>query len=120
MLAADPSDVDALVSRAYSLVAVDAEALDRAADLAGRALAAGPEDPNALLLSGSLSLGQGRRDEAAAALDALEDLPRPTISFLLGGPEELRRTLDASSAADITTTTAPGDTRPSIPNPEGG
>ena len=120
VLAANPADVDALVSRAYALVAVDAEALDRAADLAGRALAAAPEDPNALLLSGSLALGQGRRDEAVAALDALEELPRPTISFLLGGPEDLRRTLDASSAAGSTTTTTPGGSRPSIPNPEGG
>ena len=87
---------------------------------AERALAAAPEDPNALLMQGSLALGQGRRDEAAAALAALEDLPRPTISFLLGGPEELRRTLDSSSAGGSTTTSAPGDTRPSIPNPEGG
>ena len=121
VLADDPADVDALVSRAYSLVAVDAGALDRAAELAGRALTAEPRDPNALLLSGSLALGQGRRDDAAAALDALEDLPRPTISFLVGGPEQLRRTLDASSGGpEGSTTTAPGDTSASIPNPEGG
>ena len=122
VLAADPTNVDALVSRAYSLVAVDAEALDRAVDLAGRALAAGPQDPNALLLSGSLAVGQGRREDAAAALASLHGLPRPTISFLLGGPEELRRTLDASSGDGdaSTTTTAPDETRPSIPNPEGG
>jgi tetratricopeptide (TPR) repeat protein len=121
VIAADPAAVDALVSRAYAMVAVDTAALDTAAELVERAVAADPEDPNARLLQASLALGQGRRDVAQQALDALEDLPRPTMSFLIGGPEQQRRTMEAAAPADgASTTTTPDDRGASIPNRDGG
>ena len=112
-----PDGVDALVSRAYVLLATGSGELAEGAALVDRALAADPDDPEALLLHASVALADDRSDEARADLARLEDLPRPTISFLIGGPEDLRGLLGEEAAAS-TTTTAPG--RPRIPNPDGG
>jgi tetratricopeptide (TPR) repeat protein len=128
VLAELPSDADALVSRAYALLAAGTGELAEGALLAQRALEAEPGDPNALLMHGSVALAEERTEEAAADLDALEDLPRPTISFLIGGPEELRAALaeaTGSAASSPTTTASPpssgsGPATPSIPNRSGG
>jgi tetratricopeptide (TPR) repeat protein len=128
VLAADPSDVDALVSRAYTSVDATSTDLGPAVALAERAVAADPQDPNARLLRASLAYAQGRAADAQADLVVLEGLPRPTASFLFGGPEVLRDELEAAAAPTtvprVTTTTSPGATTNSvdnrIPNPGGG
>lgn len=131
-LASDPTDVDALVSRAYTSVDPESQDLTSAIELAERAVAADPSDPNALLLRASLAFAQGRVEQVEADLAALEDLPRPTASFLFGGPEALREGLDratspapgATTPGSSTSTTTPGQTTTSvdgrIPNPGGG
>ncbi len=128
VLAADPDDVDALVSRAYTSVDATSTDLGPALELADRAVAADPQDPNARLLRASLAYAQGRAADARADLLVLDGLPRPTASFLFGGPEVLSDELDASAAPTtvprVTTTTSPGATTTSvddrIPNPGGG
>ncbi len=128
VLAADPTDVDALVSRAYTSVDPGSRDLTTAAELAERAVAADPTDPNGLLLRASLAFAQGRVDEAEADLAALEDLPRPTASFLFGGPEDLRAALERSAPSPAPssppTTASAGSTTtsvdPRVPNPGGG
>ena len=127
VLAADPTDVDALVSRAYTSVDASSTDLSPAVELAERAVAADPEDPNARLLRASLAFAEGRFDDVEADLATLEDLPRPTASFLFGGPEVLRDELGAatpsttqppatSAPTDVTTTSVDGR----IQNPGGG
>lgn len=135
VLAADPDNVDALVSAAYASVDQTAASpqpsdLDPAVVLADRALAADPDDPNALVLHASLAFAQGRVADAEADLARLEGLPRPTASFLFGGPEDLRSALEQAGEApppDATapsTTTAPTTTTSEVdarvPNPDGG
>jgi tetratricopeptide (TPR) repeat protein len=128
VLAADPADVDALVSRAYASVDAETTDLGPATALAERAVAADPDDPNARLLRASLAAAQGQLDVARADLAALDELPRPTASFLFGGPEALRDQLEAATPTTVPaapTTTSAGDTTTTsvdqrIPNPGGG
>lgn len=134
LLEAEPDNVDAMVSLAYVSVDPDSQDLAGAAALAERAVAANPQDPNALLLRASLSLAQANVQATELDLAELETLPRPTASFLFGGPERLRAALDAAAAATTTTavpspsttaapqttTTAPVDVDSRIPNPGGG
>lgn len=128
-LVTTPDLVDALVSRAY--VSASAGDTDAAVALADRAVAADPDDPNARLIRASLAASQGRLAEAEADLVLVEAMARPTASFLIGSPQQLRQALDQG----IPTTTAPtgeapgdttGDTTSTstpnaeIPNPSGG
>lgn len=130
VLAADPTDVDALVSRAYTTVGPDTTDLAPAVELARRAVAAAPEDANARLLAASLAFAQGRLDDAAADLAALDAAGWPTASFLFGSPADLRAELEDAASSSTTVPTAPttvdgaGSTTtsvdPRIPNPDGG
>ncbi len=126
VLVDDPTNVDALVSIAYSSVDATSTDLTPVLALAERAVAADPQDPNALLLRASLAYAQGRVADVEADLAALEDLPRPTASFLFGGPEVLRKELDAAAPSTTAPTAAgvPGSTTTSVdgrvPNPGGG
>ena len=126
LLEREPDNVDAMVSLAYAGVDQADPDLRRARELAATAITVDPQDPNALLLSASLAFAEGQVEETEAALALLEQLPRPTASFLFGGPEQLRAALDAATAA---TTTAPPTTAPAsapsdgpsrVPNPDGG
>lgn len=128
-LAADPTDIDALVSRAYTSVDPESQDLTAAIELAERAVGADPTDPNALLLRASLAFAQGRVEQVEADLAALVDLPRPTASFLFGGPEALRDALERAVPSSGTPGTGPPTTAaeqtttsvdPRIPNPGGG
>ncbi|MFN7148324.1 MAG: tetratricopeptide repeat protein [Microthrixaceae bacterium] len=127
LLEREPGNVDAMVSLAYAGVDQADPDLRRARELAAAAIAADPQDPNALLLSASLAFAEGQVEETEAALALLGPLPRPTASFLFGGPEQLRSALDAATA--VTTTTAPTTIAPTetpsdgpsrVPNPDGG
>lgn len=128
VLAADPTDVDALVSRAYTSVDATSTDLGPAIDLAERAVAADSQDPNARLLRASLAFAQGRVADAEADLAVLDGLPRPTASFLFGGPEVLRSGIDDAATTTTvpvtTSTTVVGRTTTSVdgrvPNPGGG
>jgi hypothetical protein len=80
--------------------------VDGALALVDRMLAADPKDGNALLLRASLEMSRSQLDAAQRDLDALGALPRPTGSFLIGSPDELRQALDAQRRA-ATSTTAP-------------
>ena len=128
LLATAPDDVDALVSLALATVGpVDAD-LPRAVRTVARAVELDPQDPNALLVQASFAAAEQRYDDAAANLQVLEGLPRPTISFLIGGPESLAAQLEAvtgaasgAGATSSTTTTAPtSDGGVVVPNPGGG
>jgi tetratricopeptide (TPR) repeat protein len=116
VLAAAPGSVDALVSRAYASVGPGSTDLSDATELAERAVASDPASPNARLPRASLALAQGRTQVAEADLAELGRLPRPTASFLFGGPEELRAALDAARTSSTTTAEVPS----AVPNPEGG
>jgi len=121
VLAADPTDVDALVSRSLTELGPDASDPAVASDLAARAVAADPTDANALLLRASLSVRADRPADAEADLATLEQLPRPTVSFLIGGPEDVRALLDELAAPSTTTTTAaPTEGSAAVPNRQGG
>jgi hypothetical protein len=130
VLAADPDDVDALVSRAYTSVDASSTDLAPAVALAERAVAADPQDPNARLLRASLAYAQGRVDDALADLAAMDSLPWPTASFLFGSPTQLRDEIDSATAASTTTAPPTSAAAPTsgpttsvdsrIPNPGGG
>jgi tetratricopeptide (TPR) repeat protein len=130
-LATSPASADALLSKALTLIGPDRQDVAAARALVERILAADPRNANALLLRTSLALSQGRFDDAERDLAALDALPRPTGSFLIGSPEQLRDALKAGRAAATSTTTTtaaptsgasvstvPG--APSIPNASGG
>lgn len=118
VLATSPSNVDALVSRALSELGPDRADLPAALVMVDRAVAADPSDPNALLLQASLAASDGRLDDSRAILARVQGMERPTISFLIGGPDSLGAQLDAE-AASSTTTTVPGGAAV-VPNPDGG
>jgi cytochrome c-type biogenesis protein CcmH/NrfG len=133
LLVREPANVDAMVSLAYASVDQADPDLTRARRLAADAVAAAPDDPNARLLAASLAFAEGRVDDTAAELAVLEQLPRPTASFLFSGPESLRAALDAATASSTIvapttapttsvpgTGTAPDDTPSRVPNPDGG
>ena len=132
VLATSPDDVDALVSLGLSRVGPDVADLPGAIEAVDRAVQLAPQDPNALLLQASLAAADQRYDDAAANLQLLEGLPRPTISFLIGGPESLAAQLEpvtggpdgsSGSASSTTTSAAPPSTAagsPALPNPSGG
>ncbi len=130
LIAGDPDNVDALVSLAYTSVDRETGDLSRAVELADLAVAADPQDPNALLLRASLAFAQARAEDVRSDLAVLDSLPRPTASFLFGSPADLRDALDeaeggagSSSSEGGTTTSAPQTTTTvddRVPNPGGG
>jgi tetratricopeptide (TPR) repeat protein len=133
VLAGTPENVDALVSSALAKVGPEQADLPGALETVARAVAIDPQNPNALLLQASLSAADQRYDVARANLALLEGLPRPTISFLIGGPESLTEQLDALGDAGSTTTAPDGAATAStastttttpggvvVPNPSGG
>lgn len=119
VIAADPGNSAALVSKAYAVLAPGTHGLAQGIELAERAVAADPDDPNARLMRASVALADGRPADAAADLDAIEGAPRPTMSFLIGGPEQIRDAI-AQVTGPTTTEQSAGSTRPSVPNPDGG
>lgn len=118
VLATSPDNVDALVSRSLSELGPDAADLPAALELVNRAVAADPTDANALLLQASLAASDGRFEDSRATLTQVQGMERPTISFLIGGPESLSQQLDAATAS-TTTSSVPGGAAV-VPNPEGG
>jgi len=134
ILAGDPASVDALLSKALTLVGTEQADTAGARVLTDRILAADPQNANALLLQASLALMDGDLDAATALLDRLDSMPRPTAAFLIGDPATMRRAVEQARSADPTTSepsasstttqprssvsTVPG--APSIPNVGGG
>jgi tetratricopeptide (TPR) repeat protein len=96
VLAASPGSVDALVSRGVAALGPERADPAVAASLADQALALDPADANARLLQAAVALGEQRLDTAAAALTVLDSGPWPTVSFLLGTPQQLRQVLEAA------------------------
>lgn len=96
VLAASPGSVDALVSRGVAALGPERADPAVAAALADQALALNPADANARLLQAAVALGEQRLDTAAAALTVLDSGPWPTVSFLLGTPQQLRQVLEAA------------------------
>ena len=126
-----PDNVDALVSRAYASVDASSTDLTPAVELAERAVAAGPEDPNARLLRASLAFAQGRVEVVEADLDVLAELPAAHGVVPVRRPEVLIEQLEAVSSTTtvaprgasppttaVGATTVPVDER--VPNPGGG
>lgn len=127
VLAVAPGNVDSLVSRALSKVGPDTQDLPGAIALVDAAVAASPDDPNALMLQATLAAADGRNSDASAGLARIAGLQRPTISFLVGGPESLTAQIAASAPSTTAPTTAPTTTASAtsptasmIPNPDGG
>ena len=109
VLAAAPTDKDALLSKALTLIGPDHQDIAGAESVLNRVLAADPNNGNALLLRTSLALAQKRFDDAQADLHTLAGLPRPTASFLIGSSDQLQQALDAGRRAEsASTTTVPG------------
>ncbi|MTA74374.1 MAG: hypothetical protein F2942_06615 [Actinobacteria bacterium] len=94
------------------------------------ALQVAPEFGDALLLRASLAAADSRFNDAQTDLAGLQGLPRPKISFLIGGPETLSESIAAATRAattttnpnpsSSTTTTSPRTSDSRIPNPNGG
>ncbi len=137
VVAANPGSTDALVSRGVAALGPERPDPAAASALAERALFVDPSDANARLLQAAVALGEQRLDAARAALGALETGPWPTVSFLLGTPQQLRQVLEAAergsagpSPTEPAGTPRAGDTpnasvstvpgAPPIPNPGGG
>ncbi len=93
VLGASPTDVDALVSRAFAAAGSASMAkgstIEAATPFLDRTLAVDPTNANALVLRASLNATSGFPDAAKEDLATLETLPRPTISFLTGGPDQI-------------------------------
>jgi hypothetical protein len=119
LLAASPDDPDALFTRALAFIGPDRQDVRAALGLVERLLAVEPSNANGLLLRASLALAERRAVDARADLDALSALPRPTASFLLGSPDELRRVLDRLDGMPPQTAPTGGGSTP-VPNPDGG
>ncbi|UDY37281.1 tetratricopeptide repeat protein [Dermatobacter hominis] len=109
VIAADPSSVDALLSKALTVGGTADADLVEARSLAERILAIDPQDPNGLLLQASLDLTEGRLDEASALLDRLDGMARPTAAFLIGPPEDMRVAIQRARTGGASATTLPGD-----------
>lgn len=114
VVAADPSDSDARFTRALARLGPERQDLPAArSDV--EAVLAGSDDADALanarLLRASLAIVEGRFDEADADLAELEAGPRPTASFLVGSPADLREALAAARRSASSG---------GVPNPEGG
>lgn len=107
VLAGDPTDADARLSRALAHIGPD-----RSDPAAARALLDGlvsedPADSDALALRVSLDIATGEMDEAGRRLDTLEELPRGPAAFLIGDAATLRTAWSAAR-------------QESLPNPDGG
>jgi tetratricopeptide (TPR) repeat protein len=133
VLAASPDDTDARFTRALAHVGPERQDLASARSEVDRLLSVDPTDANGLLLRASLALAERRNADAGADLDVLDGMARPTASFLLGSPTDLRDVLErseeaASGSTTTTTTTAPPVSgavstvpgAPVIPNAGGG
>lgn len=116
VLVASPDSVDALVSRGVAALGPERADPTAAAALADRALMLDPTDANARLLQAAVALGEQRLDTAAAALAVLDSGPWPTVSFLLGTPQQLRQVLEAAERGAA----GPPSTEPSGPQQGGG
>jgi tetratricopeptide (TPR) repeat protein len=107
-IAADPSSTDALLSKALTLVGTEDADVPGARALTEQILALDPENSNALLLQASLALTEGDLDQAAALLDRIDGLARPTAAFLIGPPEDMRVAIQRARTQGTASTTTPG------------
>ncbi len=107
VLAANPADADAVLSRALAYVGPDTADPGAARSLLASLLAENPDDSGALALLVSLDLAAGDLDGALEGLEVLEDLPRSPAAFLIGDAATLRAAYSAAREA-------------SLPNAEGG
>lgn len=96
VLASNPADRDARLSRALSHIGPESADPEAARALLDSLLAEDPDDADALALLVSLDLASGDLDAAEAGLDRLEELPRGTAAFLIGDTATLRSALDAA------------------------
>ncbi|HTO00908.1 MAG TPA: tetratricopeptide repeat protein [Microthrixaceae bacterium] len=127
-LADSPNDTDALISRAFTMVGAENPDPKKALQLVETALGFEPQNPNALLMRASLRAASNDIAEARSDLESLKKLERPTISFLIGGPEQVEAVLDqtaqdqaAGDQAESSVTTQPDQSsQPDIPNRSGG
>ncbi len=99
VLAADPTDRDARLSRALAHVGPDSGDPAAARELIEGILAEDPDDADALALMVSLDLAAGDLDDAEADLERLERLPRGPGAFLIGDAATLRSVLEARRGA---------------------
>jgi hypothetical protein len=138
VLAAEPGNVDALVSRGIASLGPDRPDLAGAARSAQLARAVDASSPDAVLLAAAVALAEGRLDDSEALLAQLGSGPWPTSAFLLGTPQELtdviaaaRRAAQDPAPEDRPSGSAPPDTSsgvvtnsvpgaPPIPNAGGG
>ena len=126
----NPQNADALVSLALSKVGPEVSDVAAANALLATALEVEPQFADALLLRASLAAADSRFADAQTDLNTLKSVPRPKISFLIGGPDILSESIAAVTSApsassstpttpdsNVTSTTA-AESR--IPNPNGG
>ncbi len=115
VLAADPDDPDAMLSRALAHIGPESADPEPARELLDRLLEADPENSDALALRMSIDLLEGDLEAAEARLVLLEELPRGPAAFLIGDAATLATVLESAS------TEAPdGSTSGSSGSGEGG
>ncbi len=110
VLAADPTDRDARLSRAVAEVGPDGGDLAMATSLLEGLLSEDPADADALGLLALVQLGEGDLDAAADSIGRLGELPRAASAFLIGDVDTLRAALEAARqpATDSNTGTTKG------------
>ncbi len=101
VLAADPADRFARLSRAMAYVGPDTADPGAAQMLLENILAEDPDDSDALALLASLELASGDLDSAGENLDRLEGLPRGSAAFLIGDAATLREAFSAARARRV-------------------
>ena len=99
VLAADPSDPDARLSRALAHLGPESSDVESARAILGSLLDEDPADSDALALLVSLDISEGDLDAGASGLEVLRGLPRGDAAFLIGDAAALDAALEAAREA---------------------
>lgn len=94
VVAADSTNVNALVSLGLSQIGPEHTDVPRAVELVDSALAADPDNANASLFRGLLAMMENDWDTAQAQSERLASLSWPTLSFLIGTPADLEAAVE--------------------------
>jgi tetratricopeptide (TPR) repeat protein len=106
VLAATPSDVDALTMRSFAAALLDPRSVAKAKSMLDQALQIAPADPSALLVRAAVDVRLNDLDGATSDLDALGDRrAKPFYSLL--DRASIRSAIKQAAQEDATTTSTP-------------
>jgi predicted Zn-dependent protease len=106
VLAATPSDVDALTMRSFAAALLDPKSVAKAKSMLDQALQIVPSDPSALLVRAAVEVRLNDLAGATSDLDALGDRhTKPFYALLDRG--SIRSAIEAAAKEDASTTSTP-------------